>query len=256
MSNLGINPKKLGIMVMLDCLLDTRLSILHSVYPGYSQVVLDGDYFTREIDEFPHMSHKAFRELYTTRGLDTLREAFYTPCADFVVELAVKSLKQIESSPYHVGTKIIINTYPYRVSDEYKDTLSRVFVMKTDEFIDLEVVRIDPVNITPQYCKENLGSLVMYDYEDWLETHAVNKNFESCKIPEIQLFVPRLYFNKKPTAEEILIMKNAKQDPFRALEISATGLIDLTVLDISIFSLKVRDEFLAKKMVEKAMKSK
>lgn len=253
MTTLGINPKKLGIMVMLDCLVDTRLSMLHSLYPGYSQLVLDSGYFTRDMDEFPHCTLKAFRELYETRDTDTLREAFYTPCADFIVELAVKSLKQIESSPYHVGTKIIINTYPYKVSDEYKDTLSKIFVMKTGEFIDLEVRRIDPVNITPRYCKEELGALVMYDYEDWLETHARNKNFESCKIPEVQLYVPRLYFNKKPSPEEMLVMKNAKQDPFRALEISATGLIDLTVVDISLFCIKVKEELLASKLIKKAM---
>lgn len=227
--------KKVGVYTSLDILFDTRLGTLHQILPDLMDKALSEGYLDRQVDEFLPITQEKFRFLYANRDLQTLEQSFPTLAVSNIREMCLKLVGQKIGSPYSSGAKLFINVFPYTPSETYLGTLLKTIVDHLGGFVDVEFINMNDEALTPQFCKGSFEAMFMYDASVWLDTHAKNGNFKSCKIPNIMLYIPSIYFGARPDAETIEKFKAINMSPFRRFEIECSPFIAINVLDTEVF---------------------
>lgn len=237
--------RKHGIYAELDCILDTRLATLCQVDEKLVDEAFKANYFKREEDSFPKIKKETFSKLYKVRDSETLKFASQTSCLELINIIINTVLKNCVDQPLAIGCKLFINVYPYVLTEEESNTLLTIIVESTKSIVDVELLYFPLEKLTPTFCKENIDCMFMYDYNAWLEVHCKNKNILKASLRHIKLFGPRIYFNKVPTHQELRSMERDGITPFKAVEDMASVLIDLELIEVSMFSVDV-DKFLNK----------
>lgn len=227
--------EKLGILVHLDDLLDTRLAVLSLIHSDIPKLALEAGYFKRDEDSFPYVPKDKFEKFYAQRNAIVLQEAIPTRVLAFLRELVLKLAQQSLETPHHGGPKIYLNVYPYDLSPAEVDLIVKVVALHTGQLCDIKAVYMAPKDISPQFCRENLGCLFLYNASEWLETNTNNEAFRFCQIPDVTVYVPALYHGRKATEEELNTLAANNLDPFRAFEISSSAIVNMCVLDVAIF---------------------
>lgn len=239
--------EKLGIFVNLDDILDTRLATLYLIHKDLAKAALDAGYFTRDEDSFPHLSKEKFNKFYSQRNAIVLQEAIPTRVLAFLREMILHLNHQAVETPYHSGPKIYLNVYPYDLTPGEVELMVKALAIQTGQTCDITAVYMSPKEITPQFCRSNLGCIFFYNASEWLETHASNDGFKNCQIPDVTLYVPAIYHGTRPTEEQIQEISVENLDPFRAWEISGSGIINGCVLETGIFCVDFDKHFQAAK---------
>ena len=231
--------KKQGIFIELDALLDTRLSTLYSIGPDAVVDSLTKNYFSRRIDTFEGVDKKVFSEIYKARDKVTLSNAVVTKAIGFVKELILLTTSQAIKTPFHTGAKLIINTYPYDLDESEVNAIVEGVVYAIDAACDVQAVSMSLKDLTPRYCKDNLGYMFLYDYIPWLEQQGYN--FKDLPCPEIMVIVPGIYFTEEePTKQEMTEAIQSFMHPLRAMEFVSAYYIDLKLYDIDLFCANIK----------------
>lgn len=223
--------KKLGVYVELDCLLDTRLATLYDIHPELVEKVLTEGYTTRTEDKFGLVTKETFTFFYEKRTKQILANALPTLCCRIVKEMCGKIEKQAKVSIEYGGAAIYVDTHPYKLTDAEAIFLIEKLVLFMGPTIDIQLIDYGPLELTPQFCKERLGAVIMYDCGKWLDTHTTNDNFRRCQIPDVSLYIPSIYFGRPPTESELQELSSININPFRAFEINSAGIINVNVID-------------------------
>lgn len=236
------NTNSIGVIyVELDVLLDTRLGTIAKINPDTAAAVLErGDYHTREEDVFEGIDTALFKEQYQQRDTTTLARSLVTEGIQLVRHLVGVLTEQTIVRPYQDGIKIVVNVYPYKLDGEEKDQIGRAIAAWMQGLAPVELVDIHPEHLTPLHCKTSYAMMLVYDYDSWMSLHAAA--FEQVRLNEITMFVPALYFGKKPTAEELEQTVKEAAHPMRAIEMLASPLIDLKLIDVKFFSILQRNK--------------
>jgi hypothetical protein len=236
-------PMVLSVIVPLDVLLDTRAGTLAKML-GPDQVVeiLKGNYHTRKDDKFPAVDVEAFSAMYARRDEETLSLSYSTNIEVFLRELVHTLIKQTLARPFHQGVRVVVNTYPYQLSDDVLEQILGAVVAKLLADIEVEVpLRVEAEHLpdealNPEHCKQTYAAMLMYDYEHWLSMHQLA--LIQRPMPEVTLFAPAIYFVQTPTEEELAEAKAEFQmHPFELIEKSVKGGIDLQLLPVELFSI-------------------
>jgi hypothetical protein len=232
-----------GILISLDVLLDTRLGTLAKLGGSNLAVeVLKENYHTRKDDKFPNVDVDAFNAMYAARDEETLSKSYSTNIDTFLRELVHTLIKQALVRPFHQGVRVVVNTYPYQLSDTVTQQILGAVVDKLLADIEVEVpLLVEAEHLTdeqlnPEHCKQTYSAMLMYDYEHWLSMQqaALTKR----PMPEVTLFAPAIYFVQTPTEEDIEAAKNEMQmHPFEILQKTLQGAVDLQLLPIELFSI-------------------
>lgn len=229
-----------GILVELDCLLDTRLGTLARLGDDVAEKTLfSGSYHTREIDLFEHADMKAYKTLYAQRDSITLSKSMPTGIVRLLRQLAAALTDQAIQRPYHSGAKIVVNTYPYSstLSGEEKDEIQKSIAdWLVGSTAIVELTSASHESLTPErIAASNIAAMFMYTPNDWMNAQATG--FERKQLPDVSLFGPALYELARPSDEEIAQQIQDFAHPFRALELQAKPLIDLQLLPALQFSI-------------------
>lgn len=233
--------KTSSMLVHLDDLLDTRLSVLYAMNQRSVQMALSGNYFSRMDDKFPGVTLNAFKERYAKRTKSDLVQAKSTPIVKMVKSFVQETIRNNLDSPFCYRPKVFVNTYPYKLTESESTIIVKTLVGVTSESCDVEVVHIPMEGLTPSFVKQNLSVMVMYHYADWLEHFSKGDNgFRKTRCPDTCLIGPSLFFNGEPKKEELRqIQVNTKMSPFDMMEESAAALIQLKLHDVIYFSVDV-----------------
>jgi len=217
-----------ALYIELDCLLDTRLAVIDLIDPSLTKTIIKEGYFNRDCDVFNGINPLQFKEVYDSRDTRVLHNSIVSPMATVLNEFAVKTINLLSTSPYQDKPKIILNIYPYKLTDAEINTFMTITRFLTDGLSDVKIVDKKPELITPKYLKKGVTIAVMYDYPTWIEMHSANENFKKTTCPEVTLISPRIYFEKSDVTTSL--------DPFESM-ISLMGpLIGLDLQPISLFS--------------------
>jgi len=231
------------IYIELDALLDTRLGTISQIDSNLaSSVLLSGKYHTREDDVFEGVDVTEYKEMYSKRDTLTLANSLVTDAIFLLKHLVGVLTEQAIQRPYHEGCQIVVNYFPYNLDHAEREEIAKAVTAWVQSLAPVELVRIPPKDLTPDYCKKSYALMIAYEYEDWMNIHA--EAFKQTRLPEVTMFVPALYFNKKPTPEELEKTIKTAAHPLRAIEMLASPLIGLRLIDVSNFSIvsnKVRD---------------
>jgi len=231
-----MSDEKTTILVSMDSLLDTRLGTIARIDTNVvNKLLLDGEYHTRDIDEFSGVDMETYRELYKNRNVETLANSILTNMMSLLRTMVLKLQEQSETTPVQKKINIVVNLYPYELNGEERTAVGAAILTHLPDTVKIEFVSISPRELTPIYCKNNFTVMIMYNYEEWLEVNA--ELFLVTQIPEITLFIPAIYFVKKPTPNELEKMIKESVHPMKALKTLAMGIITLEIIDISFYSI-------------------
>lgn len=213
-------------MVELDALLDSRASILFKMNPDAFEKILKKDYFKRRVDIFENIDNDLYKELYSKRNKEVLKNSIITNIGEMMKEFCQTTLDNTLKTPFHLTPKLIINVFPYDLLEEELNIIVKGVAAVTNGIADIEIVNMSPEQLTPTYVKSKLSVLVLYDYWTWLETHSLNENFRKTTCPDVSLIGPRISFVKD------FQVKEGDTDPFEAATELAAPIISLSLIDI------------------------
>jgi hypothetical protein len=234
---MGTNSNKItAIYTELDVLLDTRLGTLARMNQAVAaQVLSSGDYLKRTSDRFLGVDQEEFKKLYAARDTVTLAHSSVTQAIEWLGHLVGVLADQAIERPYHDGSKIVVNIYPYQLTGEEQEQVVKAIAAWMSKQVPVELISVRTQDLTPLHCKSSYAMMMVYDYDVWLESHA--KEFEQTRLPEVTLFAPALYFNQVPTVKELEKAVREAGHPMQALELLASPLIDLKLIDVRFFSI-------------------
>lgn len=231
-----METKTSTLMVELDCLLDTRLGTLFSFGPEIMDTVLTEAYYQREEDKFPNVDDATFKSRYSQRDISVLKNACPTKIISLIQEFVVKTLNQSLVSPHHYLPKVVLNTYPYDLSDAECESMIKILMYFTKEKCQIEHVCLPYEALTPSYVKHAYSVMIMYDYRTWLECHAKTEAFKTSSCPEVTLMAPAIFFDGPLKLEDMQMLEKQNLTPFKAVEMIAAPFVNLKLLPIEEFS--------------------
>ncbi|HRM30031.1 MAG TPA: hypothetical protein PLH48_05800 [Acinetobacter johnsonii] len=228
--------KNNGLYLELDSLYDTRLASLDYIDPKVAKLAIAKGYFERKEDVFPFVSKEQFRKLYDTRGLEILDRAIVTRIPEIMQNFITSTLEGMSTSPFKEDINVYLNIYPYKIDKITATKMLEPLANLCGKLVNVNIVNWSNAQFTLPFCRANIALIIKYDYEEWLEVHTQNDMFRKCQIPDVTLFVPKLYFNKAPTESELTVMMRDAPHPFRALEKAASPVIGLNTIDLNYYN--------------------
>lgn len=227
------------IMVDLDSLLDTRLSVINSLGIDYLKLAFKNKYAERLIDQWEWMNNAEFTTRYANRDKSILKDACKTNIVKLVAEFVKVTIDAAVTTPIIVDPKVIINVYPYKLVDSELDVIKTMMLSQLPGLMDenLTFVNLPIAEITPSYVKNNISSLVLYNWWDWLELHLQNGNFKTTSCPEAYLIGPELFTREVPDAMSMQKAKVSEMTHFEALAVCVAMHIRLDLLGSLYFSM-------------------
>jgi hypothetical protein len=232
---MAANKKIETILVELDCLLDTRLGTLERMGEEHAARVLTPAYLAREQDVFDGIDREAYRQLYQARDVETLKHSKVTALTTRFRELTTFLTEMAIERPYFDGVQIAVNTFPYVLDAVTADAIGKAVTAWIGGNVPVELVSIRPEQLTPAVVKTHYAMLFMYEYEAWMNMHAVA--FKDTRLNEVHLIAPALYFNEKPDEKTLKSLVRDAAHPFIAMTMLASPLVGLELIDIRYFSI-------------------
>lgn len=231
----GNTPKIEKVLIDIDALLDTRLATLAKMNEDVAVQILDNGYRSRTIDSFPGISAEDFKKEYAKRDTDTLAMSVATNAFVLLQSCIKGSIENIIVGGPGQPITFEVNYNPYDLTSEEVELIKQAIEARTMDVVDVTMVKIDNMFLTPAYCKENYALMIKYDYVDWIEMHQ--EELAKKPMPSVGLIAPALYHLKVPTDEEMDDFKRNSIEPFQATEIALAPAIGLRLVKADIFSL-------------------
>lgn len=228
------------IYIDLDSLFDTRLGCLGEVDPKLVQIALEQGFLTRSSDTFSFIKTETFNELYKLRNNETLKLSPLTNCHKLVCETVVRLLQGSIDSPEITSIGLVINTYPYVLTDQEAGDLLDLMVNKTAKLINIELKYLDDKQMNFKHCEENYDVLFIYDYLNFIERNVAANNHKKNSLYDRILFAPEIFLRDVSVKDlEKIYKKNPKVKgltPAYAVQALASPILHIEFVDPKVFS--------------------
>lgn len=199
----SFGPSHAKYYTTLDSLIDTRLPILSFAYPEYTDLLLETDqYFLRENDSFDidgvKLGYELWNPLYYARSKAILRYSGLTFIPYIISREILRHTNNNFNGECFVPWNLIINTYPYTLVEEEKESFLKIFIEYLDE-IEVDIVRKNiqfvefPYrHLTKDVLSEwNLDIILDYHGFEWL--NYITQETETMLLPKkISLVIPKI----------------------------------------------------------------
>jgi hypothetical protein len=226
---------QVDIYVSLDELFDTRWGTLNLMGGEAAEWALTHDYQTRLSDDFPGIKKDEFKERYAKRNVETLAATMMTSMYKMLNRLADTVAEQMATRPYYKGCKIVVNCYPYQLSPEVEEEIWKVVRIRTLDQLPVKLVNYPISELTPSRCKKEFGVLIMYNPQEWFNTHmpALERN----PMPEVIMLSPKIHHILNPNEEQMQQLLDQGAAPFLAFEMLARPLVSLDLIEVAYFNI-------------------
>jgi len=230
-----MNNQKVGILIPIDVLLDTRIATIAKIDEQKALDLLNQGYHERRSDFFPGIDKTRFEEEYQKRDTSTLARAQCTNAVLFLKELVLTLTKQAVNTPFLSSVEVTINLHPYTLEESVIKGLVTAVSFWIDSLAIVKCASISNEDLTPNLISESFDILFMYEYASWLELQT--KNFETKPIPSVNLYVPAISFTSELTEAIVQKVKeDTKMHPLEATKFLLAPFINLEPLDAKLFS--------------------
>lgn len=183
------------VLVDLDSLLDTRLSLLFDMCTNsdeLTELLHTGKYQNRTTDDFKlSCTDEVFADKYINRTKDLLTNATITSVVGFI-ENYINNTVASELPDEVIHTTVVVNTHPYDLDDDEHVNIILAMATKTHNNTDVTTIHKSPRELTPEYLSKNATVLIMYNFTHWLETHCVSGALMKTPLPGLETIVPLL----------------------------------------------------------------
>lgn len=190
--NLKEKEITLSIYTDLDTLFDTRLPIAAGLDTiGTMDAVTSGKYANRTTEQIADIPENVFKMFYAERNRTHFAQSMPTYVYNLVAEEyyeTVVSSKTIALNP----TKLYINAYPFLLENEELESIKSIFNNPIITF-DIEFIWVPPEKLLPTWLANNVSSVYMYSFLEWLELQAYLDNINTTVISYITAYFPILH---------------------------------------------------------------
>lgn len=236
------------ILIDIDALLDTRLAILYRLNPTYVNTNLNNkSYYKRISDEWSRLGEgidqKEFEELYNNRDKSILAESTVTEMLPHLLHVISMYKEEVIYAPGKTGNiYIVVNLYPYDLTDEEKEQLILVLSHYIGEGIPVRIIELSPEE-TKLSKLVGLGftQYILYDFIDWMQLHYKELNSDGGLevFPSFQIIVPKRLRESLDTLnpDDMRAYKLDKQDPFELAKELFCTLFTMHILPLKVFSM-------------------
>jgi hypothetical protein len=229
------------ILIDLDSLLDVRQGVLSRLLQddkALADYVASEAYNFREMDDFSAVVNmQRYKTLYTNPTKDIVSNSTIT----YLFTVLKKKILDIEKrNVSHNETKaleILVNTYPFKLSEEEQSSLIDVFFIKLKTEVYLRTIYIPPEQISPTFIRDNdIIELYIYDTHAWLNVQLDNVHKASFKLHGHRLNFPALYTAKPADDFKEKLTKHGFKDVFSALEYLTSAYMVVNFLPVIFYS--------------------
>ncbi len=228
------------IYVELDAYLDTRLSSLAMISPA-AALECKGDprYFDRVIDDFEELcgvTRQAYRNAYSRRDEDCMRNAVITEIPFILNELVLKLEKEAIDTPFLSRVVVEVNVYPYKLDEESRDAIALAVMARAGIETEVRCIYMTPEQVTPTFVRGRYSGMIIYNFREWMECHL--KEFDRVKMPRVSVLAPALWHDVVPSAEAFTGEGVSSHiTGFQLSEVAAVELFALSLLPAANFSM-------------------
>lgn len=221
------------VYVELDCLIDTRLSLMYDIDKNLMRdIISNNNYKNRFVDQFGYISVRLFRILYSMRNEHILDNPTSTEVVDLISDYCLESTISSKKHGEFKRIKVHLNIYPYNLTEENIELLRMAIFNSSKMDIEVEIINKPINNIEPTFLRENVGLAIMYDALTWIEKNTQNKKLINCSIPDVMLITPMLVHRNIIISDKELIKF------FEDVETNISPLVNLKYIPTKIFSMK------------------
>lgn len=225
--------------VELDCLLDTRLGTIAQHWPETaSAIVASGEFHKREVDNFAGVDTDAYQQAYSRRNVVTLMHSVATNLFGYLLKILGQLETQALLRPYHDSVAIDVNIHPYVLSAAEKEEMVKMIAHRIRGLARVSLVDIKPEQLDPKHCKSSYGAMFMYDPWTWMNLQS--DAFATTRLPEVILYAPKIYTNRRPSDDELAQLTKDAPHPFTAMEMYSSPIVGLTLIEVANFSSSIR----------------
>lgn len=217
-------------LVDLDTIFDTRMATLAIMGQEHLKSALSGNYHDRTSDNFKGVDYDTFKEFYAKRDKSYLKYAVMTPVVKLAHDFAMTTMDNVNNSPFHYKPVIMLNVYPYVLSEQEIGVLTKAMAAATKGIADIEIVNMTYQELTPLYLKLNLSIMTVYEYDKWFEVHSVSDAWMKYTAPDVTVLAPRISMVKEQKSPELM------EEAFETFQDVARPFVDFKFLSSELFS--------------------
>lgn len=226
-----------GVYVELDCIVDTRLSLMYSIDKNVMSTMLEMDkYHDRHLDQFGYLSVKAFRKLYSLRTSSTLDNPLGTEIINVISNYCLEAIITAKSYGEFKPLTIYLNTYPYNLTEENLELIRMGLVNSTKmSNVDVEFMHEPYTEIKPSFILDNIALMIMYDGLSWIDYNIKNEELIKCNIADVTLLTPMLMHRS------LIVSKKELNKIFEDIEEKLKLLVNLVYTPTKLFSFNKKE---------------
>ena len=213
----SVAPNAKNIYLDLDVLFDTRLATLYYIDPDTADyVVRTGQYHKRFRDNFGCISADIFYSFYRTRNKGILQYGIPTHMWDVTKEHYGELLTDVRAIEKNEDLVIYVNTYPYDLLDDEVVVIADMLKAEIPD-VRLKLIHKSTKELTPDWITTYIGTIFMYNANNWLEYHSANANIYNNPLVNVYVLAPRLvigpskYYDKHVKFDKEYFLKIEKQ---------------------------------------------
>jgi len=234
------------IYIDLDSILDTRLGTLLKLNEEAATKALEGNYLTRDRDEFNNVNLEEYKLAYSNRDFETLTNSKITNIFKFLIpKLIIPRLNKTNPALYTEGLSLEVNTYPYRLSSGLCEEIAKAISVWLEGIVPVNMVYLDIPSRTPLLCKNSYIAIISYEHEGWLNYHYNCNEWSSMeemaarvtRLPNTPYYTPGILSGQSFKLEDLSEDVRKVGHPLKAYAFMVSLLIKLEFIDVEYFSI-------------------
>lgn len=224
------------LLLELDSILDTRLSLLSITFPDRIDDIFP-IYFNRRTNEFKDIiSLEDFNELYKNRDRSILKHAVITKSLILIKDFVNISLDNMIRTGLDIPPKLILNLYPYDLSSDEIKTIVTSIIFHVGTSVDIEVAYLKHTDILPINLNNAVWGYLKFDYYNWLEDNGEVFKDSNQRCPDTKLITPAYFPVKNKDMNTLFVNDGKKIDPFFYFKAGLSYIIDIDFTEKSMFN--------------------
>lgn len=224
------------ILIMLDCILDTRQGTLLKINPDVAfEITSNENYHARESDEFVSeeygkLSIELFEEVKEAFKHEIIFNSLKTKMYLFLQELLSKYVEMSLNTPHVSTVTLEVNIYPYKFTDTQAEYLLKALVAHLGNVAAISIVSFDINEMSLKSVAEKYDSVIMYNPVKWLNNH--HNELKTGVLKELTLYLPKMNMVRALTDKERKEFTKNVPDVYKFTQMVFTGFIRLNYIPV------------------------
>lgn len=238
-----MKPAEKHILVMLDCILDTRQGTLLKINPDVAfDITSKEEYHARESDEFTSekygkLSTVLFENIKEKFKHEIIFSSMKTKMYLFLQEL-ITGYANLSLSTPHVSTITVeINLFPYQFTDTQVEYLMKAMIAHLGNTAAISIVNFDIQSMLLKEVASKYDCIIMYNPTNWL--NSKHNELKTGVLKETTLYLPKMNTVRALSDKERRDFTKNVSDIYKFTEMIFTGFVRIKYIPVESYCVDV-----------------